>query len=165
MTALELQTALHQGQRVYGSLITSTSPRMTQEIKKANMDFVFIDTEHTAVDREKLSFLCQTYSGQGLPTIVRILEPDPFLAIMVIDAGASGVLAPYIETPEQVRQLVGAVKMRPLKGNRLQAALAGEPLDPVTKDYLKTYNKGRMLFLNIESQYAMDRLDELISIE
>ena len=42
---------------------------------------------------------------------------------MMIDAGAIGLVAPYIETVEQVVKLVGAAKLRPLKGNKLEAIL------------------------------------------
>ena len=42
---------------------------------------------------------------------------------MVLDGGACGIVAPYVETAEQVRQLVGAVKLRPLKGKLGQTAI------------------------------------------
>ena len=38
----------------------------------------------------------------GLPPLVRIPSPDPYAASMVLDGGAAGVIAPYIESVEQV---------------------------------------------------------------
>ena len=35
------------------------------------IDFVFIDTEHIALDRKELSWMCQVYAGLGLPPLVR----------------------------------------------------------------------------------------------
>ena len=40
-----------------------------------------------------------------------------------IDGGAKGIVAPYVETVKAVKTLVGAVKLRPLKGNLLQLCL------------------------------------------
>ena len=40
-----------------------------------------------------------------------------------IDGGAKGIVAPYIETVAQVKQLVGAAKLRPLKGKLLDQCL------------------------------------------
>lgn len=48
MVARELIDRLHSGKRVYGTLITSDSPRIPAVIGSAGIDFVFIDTEHIA---------------------------------------------------------------------------------------------------------------------
>jgi 2-keto-3-deoxy-L-rhamnonate aldolase RhmA len=56
------------------------------------------------------------YASRNLAPVVRILSPDPCLAAQALDAGAQGILAPYVEKPEQVLQLVGAVHYKPIKG-------------------------------------------------
>ena len=73
------------------------------------LDFVFIDTEHTPIDRTTLAWMCKAYAGINAPTIVRIPTIDPNQATQVIDAGAAGVIAPYIETPEQGKRLSAKV--------------------------------------------------------
>ena len=40
--------------------------------KNAGCDFVFIDTEHIPIDREKLSWMCRAYAAMGMPPIVRV---------------------------------------------------------------------------------------------
>ena len=59
-------------------------------------------------------------SFHGLPPLVRIPSPDPYAATMALDGGAAGIVAPYVETPEQVQTLRGAVKLRPIKGRKLE---------------------------------------------
>jgi 4-hydroxy-2-oxoheptanedioate aldolase len=84
---------------------------------------------------------------------------------MAKDAGAVGVLAPYIENKGQVQQMVGATKYRPLKGERLQNVLTGkEELSPVLKAYLDNFNQDSLCLINIESTIAVQRLDELLSV-
>ncbi|HOI50548.1 MAG TPA: aldolase/citrate lyase family protein, partial [Prolixibacteraceae bacterium] len=114
---------LKNGSNVYGTCIVSTSPIWSKAVAGAGLDFVFIDTEHIPVDRNEMTFLCQTYKALGLDPIVRIPSPDPYLACMAKDAGAVGVLAPYVETVAQIREMVGATKYRPLKGERLRQLL------------------------------------------
>ena len=165
MNADELKTRLHGGKTIYGSLIVSTSPRYPAEVAKIGFDFVFIDTEHIAIDREQLSWMCQTYRGYGLPAWVRVPAPDPYLACMVMDGGAAGVIVPYLENAAQARSLVGAVKYRPLKGRRLEAFLAGtEPLEPALQSYLDANNSSNALILNIESLPAIEALDEILAV-
>jgi len=157
---------LNSGANVYGTCVTSTAPSWQMATAGAGVDFVFIDTEHIPLDRSDLSKLCQTYVALGVTPIVRITKPDPFLACQVIDGGAIGVVAPYLEEPKQFRDLVGAVKFRPLKGHKLNRILHGqEELTPVMYSYLKKYNRGNLFIANIESVPAVDRLDELFATE
>src|SRR5262245_18207225 len=111
MTGREIIEALHEGRRVFASAIVAMSPLWPALAKQAGIDFVFVDTEHIPLDRQTLSWICQTYQALGLPPVVRIPCNDPFEACKVLDAGASGVIGPYVETAEQVRALVGAVKL------------------------------------------------------
>lgn len=165
MNNVELQKHLRSGQRVYGTLVISTSPRWPIEIKKLNLDFVFIDTEHMSIDRDMLSWMCRTYTALGLAPIVRIPSPDPYEASKAMDAGAAGIVAPYIETPEQVQSLRGAVKLRPIKGKKLSSILSGtdKPEESLAA-YLEEYNSGNILIVNIESAAALEALDDILQI-
>ncbi|MES2691962.1 MAG: aldolase/citrate lyase family protein [Verrucomicrobiota bacterium] len=165
MTSKQLRAALRGG-RAYGTLIVSDSPRWPGQIAQIGLDFVFIDTEHVALDRQPLAWMCQTYAALGLPPIVRIPSPDPYAATMALDAGAAGIVAPYIETVEQVQALRGAVKLRPLKGARLDAVLGGRAkLEPELSAYQQTHYGENILMINIESRPAVENLDALLAVE
>ncbi|HRQ51896.1 MAG TPA: aldolase/citrate lyase family protein, partial [Agriterribacter sp.] len=134
-------------------------------LKSAGLDFAFIDTEHTALDRSDMSKMCQAVSAYGITPVVRIPSPDPYLACQCIDGGAKGVIAPYLESVEQIRDLAGATRLRPLKGEILQKVLKGEQaLSAEMKTYLDRYNEGNLCIANIESVPAMDKLDALLSV-
>ncbi len=165
MTGKELAGAMRAGRRVYGTLIVSTSPRWPGVVKATGVDFVFIDTEHIPIGRETLSWMCRTYAAMALAPVVRIPSPDPATACMVLDGGASGIIAPYVESAEQVRELVGATKLRPLKGKLRDAALREpEGLEPGLKSYLDEFNSGNVLVVNIESVPALDNLDDILRV-
>ncbi len=164
MDAAEFIDRLKKGKRLYGTAVLSPSPLWPPAVKRAGADFVFIDTEHTPFDRTILAQMCLAYKGYGLPPLVRIASPDPHEARKVLDGGACGVLAPYIESPEQVRELVGATKLRPLKGERLGEALQKQDsLEPKLRNYLRDYNKENFLMINIESVPAIERLDQILA--
>jgi 4-hydroxy-2-oxoheptanedioate aldolase len=163
MNAKQLRQALHSGRPVYGTLIVSESPRWPAQIAQIGLDFVFIDTEHVALDRGALAWMCQTYAALGLAPIVRIPSPDPFAATMALDGGAAGIVAPYIETPEQVRALYGAIKLRPIKGVRLEAALRGQgEFEPALASYQQKNHEDNLLIINVESAPALKNLDALL---
>ena len=165
MTGKELSMALRGGRRVYGTLVVSTSPKWPEAIRGSGVDFVFIDTEHIPIDRTTLSWMCRTYAAMGLPPIVRIPSPSPIEACKVLDGGASGIIAPYVESPRQVRELAGAVKFRPLKGRRMAEALQDpDLLETPLRDYLEEFNSNNILAVNIESVPAVENLDEILSV-
>lgn len=166
MTGKQLREALHGDRRVYGTLLVSDSafwPSVVGMI--TGLDFVFVDTEHIAIDRVRLSWMCRTYLAMGLPAVVRIPSPDPYRACQVLDDGASGVIAPYVETVEEVKRLVGAVKRRPVKGAKLGDILHGRgPKDGKFPPYLDRFNEENTLVINIESIPAVEALDQLLEV-
>ena len=85
---------------------------------------------------------------------------------MAIDGGACGIVAPYMETVEQVKALRGAVKLRPYKGVRLAEKLEGVEGSLPDHEVEMCANKNRelALVLNIESQAAIDNLDEILKV-
>jgi len=164
MDGKEFLDRLQEGKRLYGTAILSFSPLWPLVVKKTGADFVFIDTEHIPIDRTTLAEMCQVYKAFGLPPLVRIPSPHPNEAYKVLDGGASGILAPYIESPKQVRELVGAIKLRPLKGERLKEALQNQDsLKPELKNYLRNWNKDNFLIINVESVPALERLERILA--
>jgi 4-hydroxy-2-oxoheptanedioate aldolase len=165
MNGKELKSALREGKYVYSTAIVSPSSIWPEAVASTGLDFVWIDTEHTPLNRETVSNMCQVYKANKIAPLVRIPSPDPFEACMAIDGGASGIIAPYIETVEQVKELVGAVKYKPIKGKKLQnRCKENQQFGPKLTNYLENKNAENVLILNIESVPALEVLDEILSI-
>lgn len=165
MRGRDIIAALHAGERIYGTCALSTSSAWPVAVRGAGADLVFIDTEHTPIDRTLLSWMCRTYQALGIAPIVRIPKPDPYWACMALDGGASGIIAPYIENAAQVRELRGAVKWRPLKGQRLASILAGEAEpEPELAAYLAERNADNIMVAMIESAHGIAALEEILAV-
>lgn len=165
MTGKNFKETLKKGGRVYGTLIVSTSPKWVEVIDQLDLDFVFIDTEHIPIDRQQLSWMCYGYAGKGMLPLVRIPSPDPYQACMVLDGGAKGIVVPYVETAEEVIQLNGAVKTRPIKGRKLQNLVEGKTnVESKLKEYIQRYNEEHILIVNIESRPAIENIDEILKV-
>jgi 2-keto-3-deoxy-L-rhamnonate aldolase RhmA len=162
----EFRDALRSGKTVYGTLVTSSSPRMFDTMVSLAPDFVFLCTEHIFYNPEILGWMCRAYGAAGINPVVRILKPDPFLATQALDSGAGTILAPYVEDIEQVLDLVGAVKYRPLKGKKLRNILLGKEIPGAGLEaYLKNHNKNNSLLLNIESPEGVANMEQFFSIQ
>lgn len=164
MKSEDLRKRLLAGEPLFGTLIVSPSPRWPEAIQGSGLDFVFIDTEHIALDRAELSWMCQLYGALGFPPLVRIPSPDPFAATMVLDGGAVGVIAPYVETVAQVEALRGAIKLRPIKGHKLDGLLAGDAAEPDLACLMEQSAAKRLFIINIESRRAVENLEALLAV-
>lgn len=166
MTGETLRNAILNGEKVYGTLAVSGSPHFFAAMRNLPIDFIFIDMEHITYNVETLSWMCHAYRAANIAPIVRILSPDPYLASRALDYGAQGILAPYVEQVEDVVNLVGAVKYKPIKGEKLKQILQNRSsITPKLKAKLDETNKDHVLFINIESPTGIDHLDAFLSIE
>jgi 2-keto-3-deoxy-L-rhamnonate aldolase RhmA len=83
----------------------------------------------------------------------------------VFDSGASGVLAPYCETVDEVREVVRAARWRPMKGRQVEHAMkTGEFPSDATREHLEEFNQDHVVMIGIESVPAVENLDEILDI-
>jgi 2-keto-3-deoxy-L-rhamnonate aldolase RhmA len=162
-----LRKHLHSGERVYGTHVVSLGNPVAAKIQSSvPYDFVFICTEHMPVDRTEVSSLCQLYSRNGISPMVRIPSPDPYYAAMAIDGGAEGIVVPYLETVDEAKSMIGAVKYRPIKGKKLEDIIGGRiTLNNETENFLKDFNKNNYLIIGIESVFGYENLDALLKLD
>ena len=162
---IRLKEALHQGLPVYGTLVSSTSPKSIEALEGLGLDCVLIDTEHLPLGWHDLGWMCRAYRSIDIVPIVRIPKADPFDACRVLDMGAGGIVAAYMETAAEVQLMRGATKLRPLKGRKLEGLLAGtETLDGELDAYVRDRNVGNLLLANIESVAAIEALEEILAV-
>ena len=166
MQGHDIRQHLHDGRRVYGTHVCSLTNPLTAHMQATlEYDFVFICNEHMPIDRTETAMMCRFYAARGMSPIVRIPRAYPHYATMALDGGAQGIVAPYVETEDEVRAMVGAVKYRPVKGKKLERYLSGQAApSPKMADFLERFNRENYLIIGIESVAAHENLDRLISI-
>jgi 2-keto-3-deoxy-L-rhamnonate aldolase RhmA len=165
MLGKDVRECLHTGKLVYGTHVTHLSNLSAAGILlNVGLDYVFICAEHMPLDSIEIANLCRFYSANGIAPIVRISNPSAVEACRALDLGAHGIVVPYVETVEQVRAMVGAVKYRPLKGKGLDEILAGKPLSKEYQEFFPRFNENNFLIIGVESLPAYSNLDALIGV-
>ena len=166
MNGEELKSKLRSGGIVYGTMLSmSRNPRWVTPMSAFGLDYVIIDTEHSPRGRDDVADFLAAFTFSGVVPMVRIPIPDSHYATMALDAGAQGILAPYCETVEEVKTVVGAVKWRPLKGALVRRAVdTGEFPSDATKTYLENRNRNNVCIIGIESVPAIDNLESILQV-
>ncbi len=167
MNGEQLKETVKFGGVVYGTMLSmSRNPRWVTPVSGFGLDYVIIDSEHAPRDRSDIADFLAAFSDSDVVPIVRIPIPDAHYVTMTLDAGAQGVLAPYCETVDEVREVVGASKWRPLKGALVSRAVeAGEFPSEETKAYLEERNRNNVCIIGIESVPAIENLETILQID
>jgi 4-hydroxy-2-oxoheptanedioate aldolase len=166
MNGEKLMAALRGGERVYGTMFVQTRVgNGDHRLREMGLNFVIVDNEHAPYSRSETASWMRKLAGNGIVPILRVPIPVSHYVTMAHDAGAHGILAPYVERVEQVQEVVGASKYPPLKGEAVDRAVrSGEFPSEETRAHLAERNKDHFLVIGIESTAAMDRLPELLSV-
>lgn len=80
---------------------------------------VMVDLEHSTMPLDVAASLCATAADLGLFPFVRVPEREYGAIGRLLDGGASGIIAPRIETPAQAATIARACRFAP-RGQRSQ---------------------------------------------
>ena len=167
MNGEQLKQKVNSGGIVYGTMISlGRNPRWSPAFSNFGIDYAILDTEHSARSRSEVADYLAAFNYSGVVPIVRVPIPASHYVTMYLDAGAQGVLAPYCETVEQVKEVVAATKWRPLKGELAEKAVeTGELPSPATKEYLENRNRNNVCIIGIESVPAISNLENILEVD
>jgi 2-keto-3-deoxy-L-rhamnonate aldolase RhmA len=90
--------------------------------KTAGFGVVWIDLEHSSISIDCAGQIIGSAADLGMEAWVRIPERDYGVIGRLLDGGATGIVAPRVETAEEAQKVVDAARFPP-RGQRSQIAL------------------------------------------
>ena len=162
----KVKSALKEGKAVIGTFIKMTDPCSVELIANAGFDFIAIDNEHTAMNRETMVNLIRAADARGIVATVRVRENSRAQILQALDAGAFGVMIPETSSPEEVRLVVERTKYAPL-GNRGYSASqrSANYSNMNAAEYARLSNENTMVVVYCETAEAIRNLDDMLSVE
>ena len=153
-----------------GTFTQLNSATAVECLGQTGLDYVLIDTEHTAVGIDFLTAAITAADAAGLVPLVRINDITRSKVLQPLDYGAQGLIIPAVETVEEVRRLVEYAKFPPL-GNRGfcptrdgkwgydEASQAG------TDVYFDRCNRETLLIPQCETRGCLEHIEEILSMD
>lgn len=132
----------------------------------AGFDSVYIDMEHSSFSLEAAGQICMACNHLGVTPLVRVPGLDPAYIARVMDSGAMGIIVPDVESADQARALVRAVKHAPLGGRSLAGAapqLNYRTYPPA--DVVRVLDESSMVVAMIESQTGLDAVEDIAAVD
>ena len=156
--------AIREGRPQIGLWCSSCSNVTVEIIAGAGFDWILIDTEHAPNELPMvLSQLQATVGGTAVP-VVRPAWNDLVLIKRLLDVGAQNLLIPYVQTVQEARSAVAAVRYPP-QGVRGVAVLHRANRFGRVNDYFGRANEEICLLLQVETRAALQNLDAIAAEE
>lgn len=114
MSAASLRARALSGERLIGVLVRMPSEELVEMAALSGFDFVLIDCEHGPADVVALRQHIAAAAAHGAPTLVRTGTGEHPLILRALDQGASGIVAPHVDTVADAEALVAACHYPPL---------------------------------------------------
>jgi 2-keto-3-deoxy-L-rhamnonate aldolase RhmA/quercetin dioxygenase-like cupin family protein len=98
---------------VLGLWVTLESPSITEMAVALGIDWVVIDAEHGHLDWKEIIEHIRAAVRSDTVVLVRVAELSIGLIKRALDIGADGVVVPWVETADQLRQAVAFAQFPP----------------------------------------------------
>lgn len=165
MRGARVRERLQRDQPVLSVMLPFPSPAVVEMLGAASVDLVMLDGEHGAIDAAEIEAMVRAADVVDLPAIVRVAHNDPPSILRVLDAGASGIIAPHVTTADDARRAVDAARYGPL-GHRSygspRAMLHGRRGD--TRAYIEAANRETLVIGLFEDAAGLDHLDAILAV-
>ncbi|ROT37637.1 HpcH/HpaI aldolase/citrate lyase family protein [Sodiomyces alkalinus F11] len=156
---------------LFGSIMAFPHQKVARTVAVLGLDFVMIDALHTAIDAENLYALIQTinFVSQGRTcAVVRVPSAESHLLAYALDAGASGIIFPHVDTAAEAAAAVKKVRYEYSGGERSLspcALLNGiTDMAPPGWSAERIADRNIAVICQIESAVAVENVDEIARI-
>ena len=154
------------GKKTAGAWAQLCSPIATEILARGGFDWVLIDMEHAPGDLTTLVGQFQAIAAAGTQAVpfVRVPWNDLVWIKRILDAGAYGLMIPYVNTKEEAVRAIQACKYPPLgvRGIAGSPRAAGYGRD--TQSYLKRANDEVFVMLQIETPQAIENMEAIAGV-
>lgn len=131
----------------------------------AGFDWLLIDGEHAPNDLRTILAQLQAVAPYPVHPVVRPVCGDLNLIKQLLDIGAQTLLIPMVETAEQARQLVAAMRYPPAGIRGVGSALARAAQWNRVPAYLHEANDQVCLLVQVETRRGLENLDHIAAVE
>lgn len=154
------------GKKVAGTMIRVVrNPAIAYIAKNAGLDFVMYDCEHSNYDMQTLHDGFITLNALGVAGLVRVPNGTREQISRVLDAGATGVMVPMVETAEMAETLVKYAKFQPVGGRGFCSGCANSGYaNGNHATVMDASNKAVVAIAQIETKLAIDNVDAIAAV-
>ena len=154
---------LQRGETTFGGWVMIAHPTVVELMVGEQFDWICLDMEHTSIDMRSMHECLLAAKGSDVDMLVRLPSHEPSVAKRALDAGAAGVVVPFVNTGDDARAAVAMTKFPPL-GNRGASLARSTDFGRRFKQTFEEHNDRVIVVVMIEHVDALDHLDQILTV-
>ncbi|UCD67135.1 MAG: HpcH/HpaI aldolase/citrate lyase family protein [Betaproteobacteria bacterium] len=164
MIGNRLKQVLVDKQLQVGCWLSLGSHTAAEICASAGFDWVLIDMEHAPNDVPQVLHLLHAAAAYPSSIVVRAYWNDTVLIKRLLDLGVQSLLVPNVQTVEEAKLAVEAVRYPP-RGVRGVSANSRSNRFGRIKDYFQRANDEVCLMVQIETRQGLDNLEAIAAVD
>jgi 2-keto-3-deoxy-L-rhamnonate aldolase RhmA len=166
--AQHFRQRLQQGDLLFGTGVTLSSPAVSELLAQAGFDWLFLDAEHAPLEPGALQSMLQAAGatqagGREVACIIRVPALTEADIKHALDIGATGVVVPQVHTPELAALAVQYARYHPA-GRRGMGVYRANGYGFQVSEYLQQAAEGTVVVVQAESAEAVRNIDRIVQV-
>jgi 2-keto-3-deoxy-L-rhamnonate aldolase RhmA/quercetin dioxygenase-like cupin family protein len=159
-----LRRRVAEGTPVIGLWVTLDAPSVTEIAVGLGLDWVVIDAEHGHLDWQEVVAHIRAAVRSSTVVLVRITELNAGAIKRALDIGADGIVVPWVESAEQLRQAVSFARY-PLDGVRGIGAERATAWGQAFVEHTSSANQHVLVVPIIETVRAARQVPAMLTVD
>ena len=154
------------GLKVGHAIFEFDTPGIGQIIAAANVDFVFLDMEHSGFGFMEVKRVITALRAGGVAALVRPPSNNYHHVARALDAGADGLAAPMVGSKAEAEEIVAHMKYPPQGHRGVALGIAHDRYRPgPTGLKLAAANRRSALCALIETAEGIENIDQIAAVK
>jgi 4-hydroxy-2-oxoheptanedioate aldolase len=142
-----------------------TDPRVTEMAGIAGYDALWLCNEHVPTDWTTLEHAIRAARLYDMDTLVRVAKGSYSDYVRPLEAGATGIIVPHVESAEEAQRIISWTRFHPLgkralDGGNTDGAYCTAPVE----EYLHHSNTEKLIVLQIESPEGLAQVEAIAAV-
>jgi 4-hydroxy-2-oxoheptanedioate aldolase len=161
-----IKEKIRRGEPALGCSVMFPSPQIVEMLGFAGFDWVLIDCEHGSIGLADVELMAMACDAVGITPIARPRTNSPADIQSVMDRGVMGVQVPHINTADDARRAVSAVKFGPGAARSLAAGTRPDNwgLGARMPDFAEAANARSLVCVQLEHEEALRNIDSILAV-
>jgi len=157
--------AIAKGDVQIGLWLSTATPYIAEIAATAGYDWLLLDGEHAPNTIQTQFSQLQAVAPYPSHPVIRVAEGNRTLVKQALDIGAQTLLIPMINSAEEAKEMVSAMRYPPTGVRGVGASIARASRWGRVSSYMQTAEENLCLLVQAETKAAIDNLDEIVQVD
>ncbi len=160
--ASTFRSKLQQGETLFGSIVSMPCAASAEILADVGYDWLFVDAEHGPLGTNEMATIIQAVDHR-IPCVVRVTTAEEAQIKRALDLGATGIIAPQVNTAEHAAAVVSYCRYAP-EGARGVGIGRVHGYGTKFQSYVDKANQETTVIVQIEHIDAVHAVESIVQV-